>query len=102
MRVAIFSSSTGNKWALFIERHEKSLKALGIEITAVVLDDNTEKEVSRVRHAWKVAKRQALVARVPTLLSLARIVVYKYYSRCPEASKAVPICLTTQVKQVHV
>jgi Formyl transferase len=104
MRIAIFTSATGNKWALFVERHQKALQELGIEIGAVVLDDNTEKKVSRFRHAWKVARRQAMISRVPTLLSLSRIVVFKYLSRCSdtEDSFASSFLAAQKVNQIHV
>jgi len=98
MKIAIFSSATGDKWALFIARHEKSLQALGIEVSVVVLDDNREKKQNRFRHAWNIAKRQGAIAKVSTPVSLLRIATYKYYLRHSKPARTWDTSRVAQVK----
>jgi hypothetical protein len=81
MKVALFSTATGDKWSLFASTYGEALQKQGIEIAVAVLDEVEEKRKNRLRHAWNVAARQARVAGCSVPAMLARIVVYKFLTR---------------------
>jgi folate-dependent phosphoribosylglycinamide formyltransferase PurN len=102
MKVALFSTATGDKWSLFANTYCEALREQGIEIAVAVLDDQEEKRQNHLRHARNVAARQARVAGCSVPAMLARIVVYKSLTRSRGAAAPGSNTPTGTVATVHV
>jgi methionyl-tRNA formyltransferase len=81
MRVALCAVEPAEVLRHFVARHEQSLRAAGVEIAAVVLDEDVAKTQHSFSHALKVARRQARVSGCSTLSAAARLVCWKLVNR---------------------
>jgi methionyl-tRNA formyltransferase len=81
MKIALCAVEPAEVLRHFVARHEQSLRAAGVEITAVVLDEDVAKTQHSFSHALKVARRQARVSGCSTLAAAARLVCWKLINR---------------------
>jgi hypothetical protein len=76
-------------WAgAFIKRLASRLRAEGIEIGCVIIDENRTRRTNPVDHLLMVAHRQAKVARCSLATSLLRLVVFRIWMNLRDASSA--------------
>jgi hypothetical protein len=87
---------------VFLDRHLATLATNGIEIGAVVVDDNTAKQEDPIRHSVTVARRQGRVAGCSTTQAFFRLVVWKLVTQAMETPGAAPSPLPEQVNTIHV
>jgi formyl transferase-like protein len=77
-------------WASdFIQRWRSRLRAQGIEIGCVVVDENLTRRAGLVSHMLSVAKRQSKVARCSLPIALVRLVVFRLWSNLGRPKEAV-------------
>ncbi len=81
MKVALCAVEPAEVLRHFLARHERSLRAAGLEIALVVLDEDVSKTQHFFSHALKVARRQARVSGCSTFVSATRLVTWKLMTR---------------------
>ncbi|MBI5685326.1 MAG: hypothetical protein HZC54_09600 [Verrucomicrobia bacterium] len=81
MKIALCAVEPAEVLRHFVARHEQSLRAAGVEIAVVVLDEDVAKTQHAFSHALKVARRQARVSGCSTLAAAARLVFWKFVNR---------------------
>ena len=89
MKIALCAVEPAEVLRHFVARHESSLRAAGIEISVVVLDEDLSKARHFFSHALKVARRQARVSSCSPLSGALRLVVWKLVNRLAGPAPAV-------------
>ena len=85
MKTALLTSQEA--WAgYFTQRCRRRLRAEGIEIGCVVVDENRTKRTRPIRHLLSVAKQQSKVAGSSLSFALVRLAVFRLWSHlgCPK------------------
>ena len=77
MNIALFASSPAPIARLFIERHQQTLLEEGVFVRLLVVDENARKRQNPIKHAMRVASRQARIAGCSTAHALIKILTYK-------------------------
>src|SRR5688572_31735277 len=79
MKIALMTSQPASA-GQFIQNWQSRLRAEGIEIGCVVVDENLTRQTSFVSHALSVARRQSKVARCSLPTALVRMVAFRLWS----------------------
>jgi hypothetical protein len=102
LKIGIISSAPALRARVFLDRHLTTLAAQGIEIGAVMIDDNAAKHENPLKHSLVVARRQGRVGGCSTAVAFFRLVGWKLVTRARDPVESAPAPLPDQVNTIHV
>jgi len=77
MNIAIFTSLNNTMSSLFVSKYSDLLKEKGVYTKIIITDINGAKSDSLIKHMFKIAQRQAVIAKTNWIHQTISIIFYK-------------------------